>query len=66
MKKRNIVRMLCALLAVCLLAGSLVACSKDSEIPEGFQYATCKGEYFRLFGPTQWTVNTESGVSGGH
>ena len=66
MKKRNIVRMLCALLAVCLLAGSLVACSKDSEIPEGFQYATCKGEYFRLFVPTQWTVNTESGVSGGH
>ncbi len=65
MKHPNIVRLLCALLALCLLGGSLVACSKDSEIPKGYQYATCKGEYFLLFVPTQWTVNTESGVSGG-
>ena len=66
MKNRTIVRMLCALLAVFMLAGSLVACSQGDEIPEGYQYATCKGEYFRLFVPTQWQVNTESGVSGGY
>ena len=59
------VRTLAALMAVCMLVGGLVACSGESEIPDGYQYATCNGEYFRLFIPTQWTVNTESGVSGG-
>ncbi len=59
-------RPLCALLALCLLLGALVACAGESEIPDGYQYATCRGEYFRLFIPTQWRVNTESGVSGGY
>ena len=66
MKKRMIVRMLCAVLALCMLAGSMIACSKEAEVPDGYQYATCKGEYFRLFVPTQWNVNTESGVSGAY
>ena len=65
MKTTTIARLLCTLLALCLLLGTLVACSGDSEVPDGYQYATCKGEYFRLFVPTQWTVNTESGISGG-
>ncbi len=66
MKNRTISRMLCALLALCMLTGSLVACSKGDAIPDGYQYATCKGEYFRLFIPTQWRTSTESGVSGGY
>ena len=66
MKKRMIVRMLCVLLALLMLTGCFVACSQGEEVPDGYQYATCKGEYFRLFVPTQWTVNTESGVSGGY
>lgn len=66
MKHPTIARLLCTLLALCLPAGSLVACSKGDEVPKGYQYATCKGEYFRLFIPTQWTVNTESGISGGY
>ena len=66
MKNRTVVRLLSVLLILCTLAGSLIACSKESEVPEGYQYATCKGEYFRLFVPTQWKVNTESGVSGGY
>ena len=65
MKHPTVSRLICALLALCLLCGGLVACKDSSEIPEGYQYATCKGEYFLLFVPTQWTVNTESGVSGG-
>ncbi len=60
-------RVACLLLALCLLCGGLVACGGGaSEVPDGYQYATCNGEYFRLFVPTQWTVNTESGVSGGY
>ena len=66
MKTTTTIRLLCTLLALCLLGGCLVACGSQSEIPDGYQYATCKGEYFRLFVPTQWTVNTESGVSGAH
>ena len=66
MKHFRILRYISALLALCLLGGCFVGCSKDTEIPDGYQYATCRGEYFRLFIPTQWTVNTESGVSGGH
>ena len=65
MKQSTIIRLLCTLLALCLLGGTLVACSKEGEVPDGYQYATCKGDYFLLFIPTQWTVNTESGVSGG-
>ena len=65
MKHPTITRLLCILLALCLLCGTFVACSKDQEVPDGYQYATCKGEYFLLFVPTQWTVNTESGISGG-
>ena len=65
MKHPTVTRLLCTLLALCLLCGGFFACSKESEVPEGYQYATCNGEYFLLFVPTQWTVNTESGVSGG-
>lgn len=63
---RIIPRLACVLMAACLLLGSLASCSQDSAVPDGYQYATCKGEYFRLFVPTQWTVNTESGVSGAY
>lgn len=66
MKHSTILRLLCALLSICLLCGGLVACSEGDEVPEGYQNATCNGEYFRLYIPTQWTSNTESGVSGGH
>ena len=55
-----------AALAVLLLLAALPACSGESEVPKGYQYATCAGEYFRLFVPTQWTVNTGSGVSGAY
>ncbi len=69
LKRFSVKRLVCFVLTLCLLVGaiaSLSACSGASEIPEGYQYATCNGEYFRLFLPTQWTVNTESGVSGGY
>ncbi len=69
MKKRvgMLPRLLCFVLVLATLATALVGCSdKNSEVPDGYQYATCRGEYFRLFLPTQWTVNTAGGVSGGY
>ena len=61
--KNKFLRALCGCLAVILVIGGLSACAATSEVPDGYQYATCGGEYFRLFVPTQWTVNTESGIS---
>ena len=37
MKHPTVTRLLCTLLALCLLCGGLFACSKESEIPEGYQ-----------------------------
>ncbi len=60
-------RAVCILLCLCIFAGTLVSCGgQGNEIPDGYKYATCRGEYFRLFVPTQWTANTESGVSGAY
>ena len=64
--KTVFIRTACILLALCLLCTGLTACSGADEVPDGYQYATCAGEYFRLFVPTQWTVNTESGISGAY
>ena len=61
--KNKLVRLICTLLAALLLTCGLSACAASTEVPDGYQYATCGGEYFRLFVPTQWTVNTESGIS---
>lgn len=58
-------RMLIVFLLVCLMLPLVVSCSQQSEIPDGYQYATCDGAYFRLFIPTQWKTTTESGISGG-
>ncbi len=61
--KKTIGRVLGTCLLAVMLLTTLMSCAGTSEIPEGYQYATCNGEFFRLFVPTQWTVNTESGVS---
>ncbi len=54
-------------LGLLLLIGlsSLIGCAQEDEIPEGYQYATCNGAYYRLFIPTQWKSTVESGISGG-
>ena len=64
--KNKALRFLCVCLAAILLICGLSSCAATSEVPDGYQYATCGGEYFRLFVPTQWTVNTESGISGAY
>ena len=61
---KNSIRLISVGLAVFLLACGLMGCSEKSEVPDGYQYATCNGEYFRLFVPTQWAVRTDNGVSG--
>ena len=62
--KGYILRSLCAVLAVLTLCGAMIACGSTDDAPSGYLNATCAGEYFRLFVPQGWTVNTRSGVSG--
>ena len=64
--KKTYLRLISIALVAVIALAALADCSGTSEIPEGFQYATCNGEYFRLFVPTQWTVNTSSGISGAY
>ncbi len=60
-------RLACLFLSLCFLIGAFASCAgQGDEVPDGYQYATCRGEYFRLFIPTQWRINTESGISGGY
>ncbi len=63
MKKGTILRALAILLSLCTLAATLAGCAESTGAPDGYAYATCSGEYFRLFVPIGWQVNTESGVS---
>lgn len=64
MSMKGFLKYTAALLAVLLLLASLPACSESNEVPDGYQYATCAGEYFRLFVPVSWSVTTASGISG--
>ena len=64
MKRKFAIQFVCLLLTALLLVGGLASCSRPGEVPEGYQYATANGAYFRLFVPTQWTVQTQNGVSG--
>lgn len=69
-KRNRITRIVTTWLALALLViastAILTGCAEDSNAPDGYEYATCSGEYFRLFIPTGWQVNTESGVSGAY
>lgn len=64
--KGYMLRTLCWMLVLLIMASTLMACGKTSSAPDGYQYATCAGEYFRLFVPDGWSVNTKSGVSGAY
>ena len=57
---KKILLCLAALLCLCLL----ISCADEaSEIPEGYQLAIVDGAPFRLYVPTTWTPNTQSGLS---
>jgi len=65
--KRNLTRLLCLVLCLLTAASLLSACGgKDDEVPENMQYATIEGSYYRLFLPIDWTLLTDTGVSGGY
>ena len=44
----RMLRYAAAALAVLLLLAALPACSGESEVPKGYQYATCAGRVHRI------------------
>ena len=48
-----------------MLVPTLVACNKDG-VPDGYQLIVCEGDKFRLYVPTSWISNTESGITGAY
>ena len=56
------VKTISAILLCLVLISMLVSCSQ-SDVPEGYQLIACEGDCFRLYVPTQWVVNTSSGVT---
>ncbi len=55
-------KILSALLMCLMLISTLASCS-NSDVPDGYQLVACEGDCFRLYVPTQWVVNTSSGVT---
>ena len=56
-------RFISLILACVALIGALAACSQD-KVPDGYQLVVCEGDEFRLYVPTQWLPNTQSGMTG--
>ncbi len=63
LKKISKILVVLLVLSACVL--SFASCS-DSDVPEGYQLVACKGDKFRLYVPTQWTPNTDNGVTGAY
>lgn len=65
--KRNVTRVLAALMLAVLMPLSLASCgSEDDVIPENMQYATAEGAHYRLFVPIGWNLMTNMGISGAY
>jgi hypothetical protein len=62
----KITKIISVIILCAILISSLVACGNNSDIPDGYQLAVCEGDSFRLYVPTQWTVNVAGGVSGAY
>ncbi len=68
MKHTHLLRISACMLALITLLMMLVSCAGvvDAEAentPEGMQIATVKGDDFRLYVPTSWSLNTAYGYS---
>ena len=63
--KKRIKAIICLTLVLLMLVPSLVACNKDG-VPDGYQLIACEGDKFRLYVPTAWISNTESGITGAY
>lgn len=59
---KKTVKLISALL-LCLIFISTFASCSQSDVPDGYRLVALEGDCFRLYVPTQWVVNTSSGVT---
>ena len=60
------IKAIISLTLVCLmLIPMLVSCNKDGA-PDGYKLVASEGDKFRLFVPSSWISNTESGITGAY
>ena len=65
--KLKLTRLCALLLALVTLCLPLAACKEaEEEIPENMKHATIEGSDYRLFLPIDWTLLTNTGLSGGY
>lgn len=60
------VKIFCMILAVLSILFLPSCKNEDSDVPDGMQLASVEGVPFKLFVPTNWTLNTQSGISGAY
>ncbi len=61
-KMKKAIKLISLICLSLILIVSFSSCSQ-SDIPDGYQLIACEGDEFRLYVPTQWTVNTSGGVT---
>ena len=61
--KMKTIKIISALLLCLVFILTMVSCSQ-SDVPDGYQLVAIDGDCFRLYVPTQWVLNTTSGVTG--
>ena len=64
-KVKKSIKFIVSVLIAVLLISTFVSCS-NSDVPDGYQLVACEGDCFRLYVPTQWVLNTSSGVTGAY
>ena len=62
---KKIKAIICLALLCLMLIPMLVSCNKDGA-PDGYKLVASEGDKFRLFVPTSWIANTESGITGAY
>lgn len=61
----NMLKRMTAMLLLLTMCICAVSCGKkDDGIPDGMKLASAEGEPFRMYVPSSWTLNTNSGISG--
>lgn len=60
------VKIFCMILAILSIFFAVSCKNEGSDIPDGMQLASVEGVPFKLFVPTNWTLNTSSGISGAY
>ena len=65
--KKNLMRILCAAIALIMAAAVMTSCKKDENAPpDGMKEAFTETSSFRFYVPERWTVEFSEGIPGAY